>query len=382
MGTPRHQQPFQHSMEPGYGNNETVPQAGSTSANFRAPNPNALDVKQVLNYSIQTGEEFALEFMRDRVNPQRSSNPNAAGESTATGFMDLRGLIEISHTGSDNAENGLRGKLGHVQSAPQASVSKDSSLGNLLGYSSSSASGSVIAKVKIFCSFGGKILPRPGDSKLRYVGGETHIISVRKDISWLALRQKVLEVYYQTHVVKYQLPGEDLDALVSVTCEEDLQNIVLFCSAAMATKRSVGTLKEADLKGKSVFVRVDLNVPLDDNSNITDDTRIRAAVPTIKYLMGNGSRVVLCSHLGRPKGVTPKFSLKPLVPRLSELLGYDVDSMLRFRLLKHLRRRRKGICMLVPSLILRCGPDASSQAWTKDHIDMIYDVDESLVRAA
>ncbi|RID75326.1 hypothetical protein BRARA_B02376 [Brassica rapa] len=92
----------------------------------------------------------------------------------------------------------------------------------------------------------------------------------------------------------------------------------------MATKRSVGTLKEADLKGKSVFVRVDLNVPLDDNSNITDDTRIRAAVPTIKYLMGNGSRVVLCSHLGRPKGVTPKFSLKPLVPRLSELLGVEV----------------------------------------------------------
>ena len=92
----------------------------------------------------------------------------------------------------------------------------------------------------------------------------------------------------------------------------------------MAVKKSVGSLKEGDLKGKRVFVRVDLNVPLDDNFNITDDTRIRAAVPTIKYLMQHGSHVILASHLGRPKGVTPKYSLKPLVPRLSELLGLDV----------------------------------------------------------
>ncbi|OAY71180.1 Phosphoglycerate kinase, cytosolic [Ananas comosus] len=92
----------------------------------------------------------------------------------------------------------------------------------------------------------------------------------------------------------------------------------------MAAKKSVGDLKEADLRGKKVFVRVDLNVPLDDALNITDDTRIRAAVPTIKYLVGNGARVILCTHLGRPKGVTPKYSLKPLVPRLSELLGVNV----------------------------------------------------------
>ncbi|THG10774.1 hypothetical protein TEA_010682 [Camellia sinensis var. sinensis] len=93
----------------------------------------------------------------------------------------------------------------------------------------------------------------------------------------------------------------------------------------MATKRSVGTLKEADLKGKKVFVRVDLNVPLDDNLNITDDTRVRVAVPIIKYLMGHGAKVIISSHLGRPKGVTPKYSLKPLVPRLSELLGIEVN---------------------------------------------------------
>ncbi|KAL0724408.1 hypothetical protein Bca4012_039007 [Brassica carinata] len=227
MDKPRHQQP-------GY---ETVPQpfmSDQASARFLPHNPNASDAKHVHNYSIQTGEEFSLEFMRDRaIPPQRSSNhPNGSAPDmnpNHTGYMELRSLLGISHAGSDCAENGLRDydranpSLGHVQSAPpQALISKDRSLGNL---GSSLASGSVTAKVKILCSFGGKILPRPGDSKLRYVGGETHIISVRKDISWLALKQKILKIYYQTHVVKYQLPGEDLDALVSVSCEEDLQNM-------------------------------------------------------------------------------------------------------------------------------------------------------------
>uniref|UniRef100_A0A2P2M3S0 Phosphoglycerate kinase n=1 Tax=Rhizophora mucronata TaxID=61149 RepID=A0A2P2M3S0_RHIMU len=100
------------------------------------------------------------------------------------------------------------------------------------------------------------------------------------------------------------------------------------CKAGRAVvsmaKKSVGDLTAADLKGKKVFVRADLNVPLDDNQNITDDTRVRAAVPTIKHLIQNGAKVILSSHLGRPKGVTPKFSLAPLVPRLSQLLGIQV----------------------------------------------------------
>ncbi|CAD6247939.1 unnamed protein product [Miscanthus lutarioriparius] len=100
--------------------------------------------------------------------------------------------------------------------------------------------------------------------------------------------------------------------------------MLLRAGSDMATKRSVGTLGEADLKGKKVFVRADLNVPLDDAQKITDDTRIRASVPTIKFLLEKGAKVILASHLGRPKGVTPKYSLKPLVPRLSELLGVEV----------------------------------------------------------
>ncbi|XP_013710843.2 uncharacterized protein LOC106414805 [Brassica napus] len=223
----RQQHPFQqHHMEPGYMNDSlpqpqafTPNQTGPTSANDRPLNSNTSEVKPGLHYSIQTGEEFSLEFLRDRVISQRSANPNAAND------MVGNGMREYDRTNYPLHEFG--NQLGHIQSAPEASLCQDTSLGNFHGYaSSSSASGSVTAKVKVLCSFGGKILPRPGDSKLRYVGGETHIISIRRDISWQELRQKVLEIYYRTHVVKYQLPGEDLDALVSVTCDEDLQNMM------------------------------------------------------------------------------------------------------------------------------------------------------------
>jgi len=89
-------------------------------------------------------------------------------------------------------------------------------------------------------------------------------------------------------------------------------------------KKSVGDLTEDDLKGKKVLVRCDLNVPL-DGKTITDDTRIRASVPTVKYLVDKGAKVLLSSHLGRPKsGPEDKLSLGPVAPRLSELLGKDV----------------------------------------------------------
>ena len=85
------------------------------------------------------------------------------------------------------------------------------------------------------------------------------------------------------------------------------------------------TIEDINLKSKKVLVRVDFNVPLDENRNITDDTRIRAALPTIKYLLDQQAKVVLMSHLGRPKGqFKPEFSLKPVAKRLSELLGQEV----------------------------------------------------------
>ncbi|KAI3331749.1 putative phosphoglycerate kinase PgkA [Xylariaceae sp. AK1471] len=87
------------------------------------------------------------------------------------------------------------------------------------------------------------------------------------------------------------------------------------------------SITDCDLKGKRVLIRVDFNVPLDDNKKVTNNQRIAGAVPTIKYAVDNGAKaVILMSHLGRPNGkVNPKYSLKPVVPELEKLLGKSVE---------------------------------------------------------
>ncbi|KAI3456665.1 hypothetical protein Pfo_013328 [Paulownia fortunei] len=247
---------MQYSSE--HGNEDLGPESlvhrvgASSHANssLKSPEINFSEPKPVLNYSIQTGEEFALEFMRDRVNPRHPFIPNISGDpSYAPGYLELKGILGVnigSESGSDVSMiaatekssreldhrnlslHGNRGNHGSLQSMPHASSDYNSH--RTLMYASSGASDSSSLKLKILCSFGGRILPRPSDGKLRYVGGETRIIRISKDITWQELWEKTTAIYDETHTIKYQLPGEDLDALVSVSSDEDLLNMMEECN--------------------------------------------------------------------------------------------------------------------------------------------------------
>jgi phosphoglycerate kinase len=89
-------------------------------------------------------------------------------------------------------------------------------------------------------------------------------------------------------------------------------------------KKCISDLKDGELKGKRVLVRVDFNVPMDKQRNITDDMRITSALPTIQYLIDKGSKVILISHLGRPDGVTEGLRMNPVAKRLEERLGKKI----------------------------------------------------------
>ncbi|PPS11387.1 hypothetical protein GOBAR_AA09257 [Gossypium barbadense] len=255
-----HEQIRYNNMEAG---NETLESANqrffhdpssNINTNIRPPDYSmTAGARPVLNYSIQTGEEFALEFMRERVNPRQNFVQNAYGDpNSGPLYMDLKGILGISHTGSESgydismlntvekpcpqvferkspSVHEEKSYYDSMRSVSQSSSRNDISQGHQ-GFVSRNASLSSSTKVKFLCSFGGKILPRPRDRKLRYVGGETRMIRLSRDISFQELVQKMLAIYDQAHTIKYQLPGEDLDALVSVSCDEDLQNMMEECN--------------------------------------------------------------------------------------------------------------------------------------------------------
>jgi len=231
------------------------------------------------NFSVRTGEEFSMEFLQDRFAARRVPtvpdlaqkherkvvfNYDQNGHLVYEGLTGILGLRRMeSECASDMSEHasakgsvkeiengayadksnkyhkedgdgghGSRKAFGEVNcdwtgllpAAPPIYKSGSPHSGNFpgSGVSDSSQSG----KMKFLCSFGGKILPRPSDGKLRYVGGETHIISIRKNTTREELVNKTLGICNQPHTIKYQLPGEDLDALISVSSDEDLQNMV------------------------------------------------------------------------------------------------------------------------------------------------------------
>lgn len=234
--------------------NQRFSHDSSTNINTNVRPPDygiSTPARPVLNYSIQTGEEFAFEFMRDRVIMKPQFIPNVYGDPSGMPVsvnLSAMGMIHpMSQSGSNTTmlnpeekrhtfeqerkppsriEDKTYNEL--VQSAPVISSRNDSGQ-RRHSLVSSRASDSSLNRAKFLCSFGGKIIPRPRDQKLRYVGGETRIIRISKTISFQELMHKMKEMFPEARTIKYQLPGEDLDALVSVSSDEDLQNMMEEC---------------------------------------------------------------------------------------------------------------------------------------------------------
>ncbi|XP_060181547.1 uncharacterized protein LOC132611160 [Lycium barbarum] len=222
------------------------------------------------NVSMQTGEEFSEEFLRKSLTPRKANivrdteqNQPVRGVSNLSQnchvvSKELHDLLGIKRSDSDcttqfsdyspriaYAPEGVEREYnvsGQQPSRFSAERNRDivapfSTSRNIhvlesphahqihnpeAGVSESCGNG----KMRLLCSYGGRILPRPNDGKLRYVGGETRIISIRKNLTFSELIKKTTAICNQPHTIKYQLPEEDLDALVSVSSDEDLQHMI------------------------------------------------------------------------------------------------------------------------------------------------------------
>ena len=137
----------------------------------------------------------------------------------------------------------------------------------------------------------------------------------------------------------------------------------------MLNKKSI---EDIDVKGKKVLVRCDFNVPLDAELNITDETRIDGALPTIKYLIDHGAKVILCSHMGKPKGEPkPELSLAPVAKKLSEKLGMDVvfaadDNVVGENAKKAVAEMKDGDVVLLENTRYRAEETKNDDAFSKE----------------
>ncbi|GKE07948.1 probable serine/threonine-protein kinase roco5 isoform X1 [Tanacetum coccineum] len=189
------------------------------------------------NISLRTGEEFSLEFLQDRgkrrdnvnyghemVGTKSDVNGHHLGYKEISSMLGLRRVDPVSNNNNSNRGDGVASK-GPISMASAPVIGTIPSMSKR-GSGSGAMSDSQRGKIKFLCSSGGKILPRPSDGKLRYVGGETHIFIVPKNLSFDEFVKRTSEFCNQPHTIKYQLPGEDLDALISVASNEDLQNMI------------------------------------------------------------------------------------------------------------------------------------------------------------
>lgn len=132
------------------------------------------------------------------------------------------------------------------------------------------------------------------------------------------------------------------------------------------------TLKDLEMKGKKVLIRCDFNVPMDKEGKITDDIRIRAAMPTVEYILENGGCVILMSHLGRPNGEpNPKYSLEPVSKRISELIGREVkfsddDKVVGASTQKLASELREGEVLLLQNVRYRKEEEKNEESFSKE----------------
>ncbi|KAF8119052.1 hypothetical protein N665_0001s0108 [Sinapis alba] len=227
------------------------------------------------NVSLQTGEEFSMEFLKDHTPPTHNDVHRFGDlyyQNQPAGFHDLRRIEsecpsdaydfgrDPTMASSTRVENGgyipqfnacynnlvgekeviTRKAFGEInsnqgclvtgKSAPSLFLPERLQSNNYTGGGGGGGGGGGefhrFGKVKFLCSFGGKIMPRSSDEKLKYVGGETHIVSIRKNLSWEELKKKTSAICQHLHSIKYQLPGDELDSLISVSSDEDLQNMM------------------------------------------------------------------------------------------------------------------------------------------------------------
>ncbi|KAI4380493.1 hypothetical protein MLD38_006677 [Melastoma candidum] len=168
------------------------------------------------------GNAFDLTgYMSDRMGVIGGNAIDQMGGVNAVGMNSAVSFVNRDHGSSDERV------AGDAVPMQKSNLSNQGSGSGIIQSSEDGGEDSVSGKkIKFLCSFGGKILPRPSDGMLRYVGGQTRIISVRKDVSLNDLVAKMVEIYGQPVIIKYQLPDEDLDALVSVSCPDDLDNMM------------------------------------------------------------------------------------------------------------------------------------------------------------